>query len=406
MTTTLVYTYNVDGLRIAQADVAYAGAQTYVWDWASAVPELLADWRYTYLIGLDTLGWEGARSPMSPVMWTYALPDALGSVRQETDAAGAVTAVREWSPYGEELGGAQAGLGYTGEWYDSYVNLQYLRARWLDVSTGRFTQQDPLKLEKNLYTYASANPILLIDPTGYFSNDTIASSFGKASFDGVMQMFLDDSTIDFIEYFGSYYEHSEDVLEGRWGFLKLLQDAQIGDDLYALEFKGFGKSELVHLGKLTGAGCSIWVGHMPLRNFVLSKSNLFTGNGITTWSPETYIGFHLNGVPYRDAIHPRLPDMLTSNFSLGSDFSPYPVGGGGSLAYTLDRYGNAYVTVGIFAQIGYGALPFDIGYTGGWVTGPDFYSTPGGGYAPTEAHLLEAIPGVSAGLNSIPVNEF
>jgi hypothetical protein len=43
ITTTLVYTYTADGLRIAQADLAYAGAQTYVWDWASAVPELLAD---------------------------------------------------------------------------------------------------------------------------------------------------------------------------------------------------------------------------------------------------------------------------------------------------------------------------------------------------------------------------
>jgi len=50
-------------------------------------------------------------------------------VRQETDAAGAVTAVREWSPYGEEIGGAQAGLGYTGEWFDAVMGLQYLRAR-------------------------------------------------------------------------------------------------------------------------------------------------------------------------------------------------------------------------------------------------------------------------------------
>lgn len=78
----------------------------------------------------DTLGWEGARTPMEPVEWTYVLPDALGSVRQETDAAGAVTAVREWPPYGEEVGGAQAGLGFTGEWFDANVGLTYLRARW------------------------------------------------------------------------------------------------------------------------------------------------------------------------------------------------------------------------------------------------------------------------------------
>ncbi len=166
ISTTLVYTYTADGLRIAQADAAYAGAATYVWDWASGVPELLADWRYTYLIGHDTLGWEGARTPMGPVGWTYVLPDALGSVRQQTNAAGAVTTVREWSPYGEELGGAQNGLGYTGEWFDASVGLQYLRARWLDVGTGRFTQRDAV-MQTAMYRYASNNPVNRLDPSGY-----------------------------------------------------------------------------------------------------------------------------------------------------------------------------------------------------------------------------------------------
>jgi len=41
-------------------------------------------------------------------------PDGLGSMRQETDGAGAVVSAREWSPYGVEVGAAQAGLGYTG----------------------------------------------------------------------------------------------------------------------------------------------------------------------------------------------------------------------------------------------------------------------------------------------------
>jgi hypothetical protein len=93
----------------------------------------LSDGDSLYLIGYDTLGWQSGDD------WTYVLPDALGSVRQETDATGAVTAAREWSPYGVplsargEVGGTQAGLGYTGEWFDTGVGLQYLRARWLDV---------------------------------------------------------------------------------------------------------------------------------------------------------------------------------------------------------------------------------------------------------------------------------
>ena len=64
-------------------------------------------------------------------------------MRQATDVQGAVTAAREWTPYGVEVGGAQPGLGYAGEWFDADVEAQYLRARWYDVATGRFTSRDP-----------------------------------------------------------------------------------------------------------------------------------------------------------------------------------------------------------------------------------------------------------------------
>jgi hypothetical protein len=75
-----------------------------------------------YLVGHDTLGqWDGEA-------WQYPLPDALGSARQAVDADATVVATREWTPYGVEVGGAQPGLGYAGEWFDANVELQYLRA--------------------------------------------------------------------------------------------------------------------------------------------------------------------------------------------------------------------------------------------------------------------------------------
>jgi len=166
LTTTLVYTYNADGLRVAQS--VDSAATAFVWDWAAGVPEMLDDGRYTYLIGHDTLGWQTGSD------WRFVLPDALGSVRQETDATGAVTAVREWSPYGEEVGGAQAGLGFTGEWFDANVGLTYLRARWYDGTIGRFTQVDPWEgdpwrpLSLQPYQYASVNPVNRIDPSGLY----------------------------------------------------------------------------------------------------------------------------------------------------------------------------------------------------------------------------------------------
>lgn len=121
VTVTLVYTYNADGLRVAQA--VDGATNIFTWDWATGVPELLSDGESLYLIGYDTLGWQTGAD------WTFVLPDALGSMRQETDATGAVTAAREWSPYGEELGGAQTGLGYAGEWGDDALGTAYHRAR-------------------------------------------------------------------------------------------------------------------------------------------------------------------------------------------------------------------------------------------------------------------------------------
>ncbi len=164
LTATLVYTYNADGLRVAQA--VDGDVNVFTWDWATGVPELLSDGESTYLIGYDTLGWQTGSD------WRFVLPDALGSVRQETDADGGVTAAREWSPFGEEVGEEQTGLGFTGEWFDAGVGMIYLRARWYDSATGRFTQIDPWErnsqqpLTLNDYLYVLAQPINGTDPSG------------------------------------------------------------------------------------------------------------------------------------------------------------------------------------------------------------------------------------------------
>jgi len=158
VTATLVYTYNAAGLRVAQS--VNGDVTTFAWDWASGLPEMLNEGGNLYLVGHETLGqWDGAT-------WAYYLPDALGSVRQVVDGAGTVVSAREWTPYGVEVGGAQAGLGYTGEWWDASLGLQYLRARWYDVGVGRFTQKDPARWGRNLYLYANASPVMSADPSG------------------------------------------------------------------------------------------------------------------------------------------------------------------------------------------------------------------------------------------------
>jgi len=182
ITATLVYTYNHSGLRVAQS-VPSGKSVAYAWDWVTGVPELLSDGDTLYLVGHETLGQYAGGA------WAYYLPDALGSVRQATDGAGAVVSAREWSPYGVELGGAQPGLGYTGEWWDAAVGLQYLRARWYAPGEGRFTAPDPFSgllswpQSQNPYPYAANNPVLQADPSGEFCIPcVIAAAIGLAVF--------------------------------------------------------------------------------------------------------------------------------------------------------------------------------------------------------------------------------
>ena len=77
---------------------------------------------------------------------------------------------------------------YAGEQQDEITGLYYLRARYMDVETGRFTSMDsyagsifdPVSLHK--YLYANANPVMYTDPSGYISSaDFTASTIIKAN---------------------------------------------------------------------------------------------------------------------------------------------------------------------------------------------------------------------------------
>jgi RHS repeat-associated protein len=74
-----------------------------------------------------------------------------------------------------EVGEAQPGLGFTGEWFDAVVGLEYLRARWYAPYLSQFIRHDPIGPDYrnpqsiNRYTYALGNPVGLVDPSGLFA---------------------------------------------------------------------------------------------------------------------------------------------------------------------------------------------------------------------------------------------
>ncbi len=98
----------------------------------------------------------------------YLLSDGLGSVRQAVDETGAVVAYQAFDPYGnpaDNNGGEP--YGFTGEWWESYSELLYLRARWLMPETGTFLSRDSVEGEPP-YAYVRGRVANLTDPSGYF----------------------------------------------------------------------------------------------------------------------------------------------------------------------------------------------------------------------------------------------
>jgi RHS repeat-associated protein len=111
--------------------------------------------------------------------------DGHGNVRLLMDRLGAVTDTYTYDAFGNLI--ARTGTTpnehlFVGEQLDANTGFYYLRARYLNPSSGRFltsdtyegSRFDPLSLHK--YLYAHANPVSNIDPTGNFTMADLGSS--------------------------------------------------------------------------------------------------------------------------------------------------------------------------------------------------------------------------------------
>ncbi|MFK5921576.1 MAG: RHS repeat-associated core domain-containing protein [Verrucomicrobiota bacterium] len=113
--------------------------------------------------------------------------DGLGSVRGLTDAIGTSLGNYHYDAYGlliENTVSVANPYLFAGERFDNDLGLYYLRARYLDVETGRFhtldtwegSQRNAITLHK--YLYANANPVSFIDPSG---NGVGVGTLGEAT---------------------------------------------------------------------------------------------------------------------------------------------------------------------------------------------------------------------------------
>ncbi len=166
--------YNGDGARIKQT-INGVGI-FYTLDLAAPLVTVLAEKQAashsnkTYLYGPGD-------SPLASYDgedWTYLSGrDGLNSVRQETDADGNVIATRSFDPYGVPMGSdGGSPFGYTGEQYDTYIKLMFLRARMYQPGLGVFLSRDPWSGDalrpgsRNGWNYVEGNPVNRVDSSG------------------------------------------------------------------------------------------------------------------------------------------------------------------------------------------------------------------------------------------------
>ncbi len=115
----------------------------------------------------------------------YYLYDGFDSVRMLTDEDGSVTDTYTFDAFGNltaSTGDTENSYLYRGEQFDSFTGLYYLRARYMNPTTGTFITMDeyagsvfePVSLHK--YLYANANPVMFSDPSGYLSVSELSAS--------------------------------------------------------------------------------------------------------------------------------------------------------------------------------------------------------------------------------------
>lgn len=171
------YTYDYAGNRLSKT-VNESDTVCYVNDTSGSLTQVVAE---TDQNGKETAFYTRSDELLSMErngsVWYY-IYDGHGNTRLLTNAAGTVTDCYAYDACGNLLrkeGETENDFLYTGEQYNANTGLYYLRARYMDPSTGTFISMDsyqgslydPVSLHK--YLYANANPVKYTDPTGYYS---------------------------------------------------------------------------------------------------------------------------------------------------------------------------------------------------------------------------------------------
>uniref|UniRef100_UPI00273A70D1 RHS repeat-associated core domain-containing protein n=1 Tax=Oscillatoria sp. HE19RPO TaxID=2954806 RepID=UPI00273A70D1 len=178
------YEYNADGIRVA---TTVNGEETrYLIDANQPHAQVLSEYapdgtvQANYVYGTDLISQnrDGVRS--------FYHVDGLGSTRALTNASGVVTDTYDYEAYGNLLSSVSNTVNnyrFAGEQFDPYLGDYYLRMRYYNSDSGRFTTTDPFEgflsepLSRAKYPYVHGNPVNAIDPSGLSSSVMEFSAF-------------------------------------------------------------------------------------------------------------------------------------------------------------------------------------------------------------------------------------
>jgi RHS repeat-associated protein len=164
--------FALEGMKVQQD--AWQGRQAFVglenWDvWADLDGSNNLKIRYERGNAVDEL-FSRVKSD-GTVAWY--LTDRMGSMRQMTDAAGAVQDTIAYDGFGKITSESNASFGdrwkWTGREFNSTTGLQYNRARYFSNNIGRWMNDDPIRYnasDYNMSRYSHGSSINRSDPNG------------------------------------------------------------------------------------------------------------------------------------------------------------------------------------------------------------------------------------------------
>ncbi len=169
---TVHYIYGLDGELLAEAD-GTTGAITrdYIWlpvgDVSPAADNDNEEGAQTPPLPLGLV--TGVNTPAPSLLMVHA--DHLGRPVRLTDATRATVWQASYDPFGQPwqtTGAVEQNLRFPGQYFLIESGLSYNWHRFYDPATRRYTQPDPLRFVDgpSVYGYASASPMMRVDPTG------------------------------------------------------------------------------------------------------------------------------------------------------------------------------------------------------------------------------------------------